>query len=737
MSQKIGFIQKINEIFDNLSSIVKGVELFDPEVVKTLDSLENQDLSVIIEDLKKSNYLGNRKIDIDLSLNNKSNTEMPTYSGVDIILVDGDKLEMPFDNGSGGVLEMSAHADIKNFITNHELWARVENTEIVLYEAYANTPSMIRLRDADGKSSNIERLELTAYSGEVVNQKVSYFWAKTTSALETLSNRIGDIIQLGNDVGSIVSLSQKKDELVTLHQSLNKLVVIYNNLSKLLLTEQNAESVSQNKLIVEQKSQEVAENVLLSKTHSEKAKIQAEAATAKVALIQSIKVEAQQLTTGQTPSVTYDFLLNKFIFGIPQGKTGEKGDAFKVNTIGLLSDKVAFDKEQSGFSYLATDVVVTTDGVSSIVPHIYFKRSSATADWTVGIPFGRGEKGEGGEQGRGIKSVIKTSGDGSSGTIDTYTITLTDDTTTEFKIYNGKDSDISSLDLNALKEELTLLSKGNSTLINNHINNKENPHNVTKTQIELGNVDNTSDKEKPLSDAAIAEFAKKLNITDTQNTLSSNETTKPLSAYQGKVLKGLIDNINALLMSNDTSLDTLQEVVDYIQLNRNTLSALGISSIAGLQTALNGKLAITGKAASATTADSATTAGTCSGNAATATKLATARTISISGALNGSATFDGSGNINIATSSPANSVGDYALVTVATNGTQYSNTNVAGSNLKELLMESGNNMYYGLSGYLFVGTGRSLTGTWFVQGTISSAYPGNTGTRVALAKRIA
>lgn len=737
MSEKIGFIQKINEIFDNLASIVKGVELFDPEVVKTLDSLENQDLSVIIEDLKKSNYLGNRKIDIDLSLNNKSNTEMPTYSRVDIILVDGDKLEIPFDNGSGGVLEMSSHADIKNFMTNHELWARVENTEIVLYEAYANTPSMIRVRDADGKSSNIERVELTVYSGEVVSQKVSYFWAKTTSALETLSNRIGDIIQLGNDVGSIVSLSQKKDELVTLYQALNKLVVIYNNLSKLLLTEQNAESVLQNKLIVEQKSQEVVENVLLSKTHLQNAKTAAETATSKVSQIQSIKVEAQQLTTGQSPSVTYDSLLNKFIFGIPQGKTGEKGDAFKVNTIGLLSDKSVFDKEQSGFSYLATDVVVTTDGVSSIVPHIYFKRSAATADWTVGIPFGRGEKGEIGAEGRGIKSLVKTSGDGSSGTIDTYTITLTDDTTTEFKIYNGKDSDITSEDLLDLKEELTLLSQGNSTLIKNHTNNKENPHNVTKTQIGLENVDNTSDKLKPLSDATIFELAKKINISDIQNNLSSNETTKPLSAYQGKVLKGLIDNINALLTSDESNLDTLQEIVDYIQLNRATLSALSISSIAGLQTALNNKLAINGKAQSASIADSATTAATCNGNAATATKLATARTISISGALNGSATFDGSANISISTSSPVGAVGDYALVTVTSTNALYTNTNVAGSNLKEVFFEGSANNSLIINNYNFSPTGRSLAGTWFVQGTISNAYSGSPGTRVAFAKRIA
>ena len=44
-----------------------------------------------------------------------------------------------------------------------------------------------------------------------------------------------------------------------------------------------------------------------------------------------------------------------------------------------------------------------------------------------------------GTDGRGIVSVIRTDGDGSAGTIDTYTITYTDDTTSTFTITNGKD----------------------------------------------------------------------------------------------------------------------------------------------------------------------------------------------------------------------------------------------------------------------------------------------------------
>lgn len=49
-----------------------------------------------------------------------------------------------------------------------------------------------------------------------------------------------------------------------------------------------------------------------------------------------------------------------------------------------------------------------------------------------------------GATGVGIQSIIRTSGDGSAGTVDTYTITYTDDTTSTFNVTNGAIPDISS-----------------------------------------------------------------------------------------------------------------------------------------------------------------------------------------------------------------------------------------------------------------------------------------------------
>lgn len=62
-----------------------------------------------------------------------------------------------------------------------------------------------------------------------------------------------------------------------------------------------------------------------------------------------------------------------------------------------------------------------------------------------------------------------------------------------------------------------LNSYATTASLNNHINNKSNPHGVTKTQIGLENVDNTSDQNKPVSTAqqeAINNTGHTLNIVD-------------------------------------------------------------------------------------------------------------------------------------------------------------------------------------------------------------------------------
>lgn len=101
---------------------------------------------------------------------------------------------------------------------------------------------------------------------------------------------------------------------------------------------------------------------------------------------------------------------------------------------------------------------------------------------------------------------------------------------------------------------------------NLHKNNTSNPHNVTKTQVGLGNVDNTSDANKPISTATQTALDKKqdtltagTNITITGATISAKDTT--YTAGDGiKIENGIISNTRVSVeWSNVTGDITEQE----------------------------------------------------------------------------------------------------------------------------------------------------------------------------------
>lgn len=74
------------------------------------------------------------------------------------------------------------------------------------------------------------------------------------------------------------------------------------------------------------------------------------------------------------------------------------------------------------------------------------------------------------------------------------------------------------------------------TNLTTHENNVENPHAVTKAQVGLGEVDNTSDADKPISTAQQKEFDNKIDKTSIIDDLTSEDETKVLSAKQGRLL---------------------------------------------------------------------------------------------------------------------------------------------------------------------------------------------------------
>jgi regulator of replication initiation timing len=59
----------------------------------------------------------------------------------------------------------------------------------------------------------------------------------------------------------------------------------------------------------------------------------------------------------------------------------------------------------------------------------------------------------------------------------------------------------------------------------------------------LSNVDNTNDKQKPISDKTQEALNNKVNVVDVVDNLTSSDIGKPLSANQGLQLKSLIGGL--------------------------------------------------------------------------------------------------------------------------------------------------------------------------------------------------
>lgn len=259
---------------DNIGTLATAIEAnadfaLMAEVINTLGdsvsdlaALASADLAAISVDLVKGNYLGNRKIDIDLALNNESELIEVSYQGATITTNTGAVLQIDFtatdSNGNNVIEELSSYTAIYNAIVDGidvynaaepDVQQHIVNTEIdIINSTLPSLPTMIRFRDLDGSASSIDRIELKVFSGNAVNTEPNYFWAKTTSALQTLANRVGDVIALGNDIDSIIALASQTDEIGYIYEDRDKLTgptdSLFSELSKLQTLHTNLLSIT-------------------------------------------------------------------------------------------------------------------------------------------------------------------------------------------------------------------------------------------------------------------------------------------------------------------------------------------------------------------------------------------------------------------------------------------------------------------------------------------------------------
>lgn len=550
----------VKKVADDIEAIVSLAQVVDAQTdfnamanvvttlgtsVSDLAALATADLVAISDDLNKGNYVGNRKVDINLALNNTSTDTEVTYQGATITTNDGVVLQINFEtldgNGEPVIQELSSYTAIYNEIVagitayntgEADTSLHIVNHEIdIINSTLPNLPTMIRIRDTDGSASNIDRIQLQVFSGSAVETAPTYFWAKTTSALQTLANRVGDVIALGNDIDSIIALAAQTDELgylyadrakltgaanslyselsklQTLHTNILSIITVANDITSVATTAANIADVNYvanniteiqnaeaNAILAQTKAGEASASALAASGSATTAVDAAGTATNKSDEIKAVTVGSTTTgVAGTNALVTYNSATGQFAFVVPQGVKGDKGEAFQVNAVGLLTSKSLYDTRIAGFSFLATDTAT-----------IYFKLSDTSGDWSAGAPFGKGDKGDTGNTGNGIVSTIFASTTdisglpAQSGATDTYTITYTDTTTDTFTIYNGVDVTIN--DSGTSTTEVWSSSK-----INTKLGGKAaSSHTHTKAEAGLANVDNTSDVNKPISTAAQA-----------------------------------------------------------------------------------------------------------------------------------------------------------------------------------------------------------------------------------------
>lgn len=140
------------------------------------------------------------------------------------------------------------------------------------------------------------------------------------------------------------------------------------------------------------------------------------------------------------------------------------------------------------------------------------------------------------------------------------TLTITSATISQAGLMSSSDK----TKLDGLKDQAGITSDIDAvqTNLETHINNKSNPHEVTKDQVGLGNVDNTSDANKPISNA-------------TQTALNGK-----FSATDGNALKQRVDNIPEQVATNitvDSDNDSVNISLDKTSIVDGTLSGTTIN----------------------------------------------------------------------------------------------------------------------------------------------------------------
>lgn len=140
----------------------------------------------------------------------------------------------------------------------------------------------------------------------------------------------------------------------------------------------------------------------------------------------------------------------------------------------------------------------------------------------------------------------------------------------------------------ALDAEIKRAKEAEATItsnLNNHISDYKNPHKVTKAQVGLSDVDNTSDADKPVSNATQTELDKKANQTQVnqlQQTITNLQSTIQQLQRQVTNMSTTIESVQNNITNMQTTINTLPTVdsndAKYLRKDKNDVTPYTITA---------------------------------------------------------------------------------------------------------------------------------------------------------------
>lgn len=286
----------------------------------------------------------------------------------------------------------------------------------------------------------------------------------------------------------------------------------------------------------------------------------------------------------------------------------------KTSATNASASATSAEQARQAIENMIVEAVTLTTGNPATV-------SKSLVDGVVKLVFGlpNGAQGDKGDPGSSIKSIARTSGNSAPGTYDTYTITLTDETTTTFQVYNGKDGegagDMTSNVYDPRGKKTDVFAYVDEAVKGVKITTDAEPTEGSTNPVQSGGVYSALAEKQPKGDYALRDElpsvpvqsvngktgAVVLNSDDVgarPNTWTPNASevgADPSGTAESKVsnhntatdahndirllITELTTRFNALANSTDVDLDQLAELVAYIKDNRSLIEQITTNKV--------------------------------------------------------------------------------------------------------------------------------------------------------------